>query len=827
MADEWRYWHSTQQDVYHDSTFCTTGNNIEEEYLCPGRGGRRRCRECARIDEEMGRVEDLPDLSGATFDRRLPDGTTRTFLWGVATAGQQVEGSLTKSDWASYTKSARQQARVHQIGELGATDLKLESPDPGTEHWKPEVFAAELDRAAALGLSAYRLSIEWSRVQPDAPAWATTWITDHKNKSTDDMNGEEPDPGAFDAAEFDPAALQRYAEMVDAVVERGMEPIVTLNHLALPAWVLKAPTRTVIVDLFGQIVNDSTVEDSVFWGTLRGWETRATIAAFLRYVRAVVSKLPEVGLWLTFNEPVSTLIGSCYLAGVWPPGFMGDGKKAVRVYERLIEAHTAAYDLIHELEPGALVGCSQWIAAAYPAPQTIAQKLLVGDNVAAKNQWEYFNSFYFLDAVTTGGQNKDVWRKTTPTVRDDWKGRLDFVALQYYRSAFVFHDIPLSLACPAAGGRFKLDVIRDESAEDYLKERLSNDLGWTIDPGGFYDVLMTFWKRYGLPILVTENGIAESEDRNRGPFIVAHLQSVLRAINDGVDIRGYIHWTITDNWEWTYDYQPFARFGLFTLERPTDAGDDTPTPFRRRITRGALAYSSIVSRARRAGAAIDGDLFAPLVTRFGSIEPTGRQLVHATEQSGGFWNGRWHDDSKFVLYLTRFTEDEWHGLIYDAAKDEWRRLADVQWTATNRSGGRLTFTDPSTNEQFAAETRRTHNASDPDLTGEAVGGAHAFKAERAALLNTFKRSSGPSDPIYVQLSRFEPDAPWHVAVASRFGPWQVATAVIVDDQAGVVAFTMPDGRDFKGRLQGGRLTGAFAGATTWAGRPLPDNLRFA
>jgi beta-glucosidase/6-phospho-beta-glucosidase/beta-galactosidase len=163
----------------------------------------------------------------------------------------------------------------------------------------------------------YRLSIEWSRVQPQRPAWARDWIEARKDRPIADsivvgqvvpgIGDEEPDPGAFDASEFDQAAIDHYREMID-LIDRGMEPIVTLNHMSLPDWVLKAPSKIVYAEVFFQTVNYSTVEDARFNGTLRGWETRATVAAYLRYVRVVVSALPKVRWWLTFNEPVSTMI---------------------------------------------------------------------------------------------------------------------------------------------------------------------------------------------------------------------------------------------------------------------------------------------------------------------------------------------------------------------------------------------------------------------------------------------------------------------------------------------------------------------------------------
>ena len=121
---------------------------------------------------------------------------------------------------------------------------------------------------------------------------------------------------------------------------------------------------------------------------------------------------------------------------------------------------------------------------------------------------------------------------------------------EYYRSVYIWHDVGFALACPSAGGRFTLDVKRDDSADAYLKERLSSDLGWTIEPIGLQDVLTDASMPYWLPLMITENGVAEIQDRNRAAFLVAHLQMILASIQSGCDVLGYVHWTIAnDDWE--------------------------------------------------------------------------------------------------------------------------------------------------------------------------------------------------------------------------------------------------------------------------------------
>ena len=92
-----------------------------------------------------------------------------------------------------------------------------------------------------------------------------------------------------------------------------------------------------------------------------------------------------------------------------------------------------------------------------------------------------------------------------------------------------------------------------------------NDLGWQIYPEGLYKIISRVWKCYGKPIIITENGIADRNDRYRPQFIIDHVDQVMRAKNDGTDVRGYFHWSLLDNFEWDKGYWP--RFGLYEVDR--------------------------------------------------------------------------------------------------------------------------------------------------------------------------------------------------------------------------------------------------------------------
>jgi hypothetical protein len=161
-------------------------------------------------------------------------------------------------------------------------------------------------------------------------------------------------------------------------------------------------------------------------------------------------------------------------------------------------------------------------------------------------------------------------------------------------------------------------------------------------------------REYGLPVIVTENGIAERDDCNRAPFIVAHLDELLRALTDGVDVRGYLHWSLVDNYEWHEGYRPGARFGLLSSNR--------------QLTGGALALHCVIARgstdrARRC---------------FGSFAADGRGVSAPDRSPGALWIGRWADGRDLVLYLAG-------GLTVILFDREWHPLSDVTWDASTRT----------------------------------------------------------------------------------------------------------------------------------------------
>ncbi len=203
----------------------------------------------------------------------------RGFLWGTATASHQVEGGNTNNQWWAWEQAGHTD---------GTSALACD--------WWGGRWREDFDRLAETHQNAHRLSVEWSRIQPDPDKW-------------------------------DEDALERYRSMLRGLRDRGITPMVTLHHFTDPLWIAE----------------------------FRGWDTEAIVPVFARFVRKTVEALKEYcSLWCTINEP-NTYVMLGYALGIWPPGGGGLGD-AIRVEANMARAHAAAYRLIHEIQPEARVG---------------------------------------------------------------------------------------------------------------------------------------------------------------------------------------------------------------------------------------------------------------------------------------------------------------------------------------------------------------------------------------------------------------------------------------------------------------------------------------
>jgi beta-glucosidase len=364
------------------------------------------------------------------------------FLWGASTAAHQIEGGNVGSDWWQ-----------REWGHLPGPPVEEPSGDAADSYHR---YREDMTLLAEAGLTAYRFSIEWARIQPER---------DYVSR----------------------AAIDHYRRMVDAARERGLEPMVTLHHFTNPVW----------------FARDG------------GWHRDAAVGEFARYVEAALPVLEDVQLVCTINEPnmVSVLAdpGVAFPSVGLPPGLPA-------VTDRLIAAHRAAMDLVRAA--GASGGWS--VATQAYQPEAGAEAI----------------------AAEYGASREDVFLDAA--AGDDWVG------VQAYTRTRIGPHGPLPIP---------------EGAERTLT-------GWEYYPPAVGDGIRNAWSRAGVPVYVTENGIATADDARRIAYTTGALQAVEACLADGVDVRGYLHWSALDNYEWG-SFRP--TFGLIAWDRETFARDPKPS----------------------------------------------------------------------------------------------------------------------------------------------------------------------------------------------------------------------------------------------------------
>lgn len=376
------------------------------------------------------------------------------FLWGAATSAYQVEGNNTNSDWWEWEKLNR---RV--------------SSGSACRHY--ELYKEDFDLAKSLNHNAHRLSLEWSRI--------------------------EPEQGKFSEQE-----LKHYRDVILALKERGLQPIVTLHHFSNPIW----------------------------FARLGGWENNLAAQYFLRFVERAVNELgDQVHYWIPVNEPMVYVYHS-YIAGFWPPqekSFF----KAKAVENNLVVACLKAYKLIHAIYKNRKltspsVGIAQNMQAFVACQATLKNKL------AVRLRDRLFN-FAFISRLTQ-------------------RRALDFIGVNYYSRSLI----------EVSRWGFK-HLLLDTCKNNHLPLP-KNSLGWDIYPAGLYELLLKL-KKYKLPVIISENGICTEDDNLRWDYIAGHLKNIHSAIEKGVEVSGYLYWSLLDNYEWDKGFTP--RFGIIEVNYST------------------------------------------------------------------------------------------------------------------------------------------------------------------------------------------------------------------------------------------------------------------
>jgi beta-glucosidase len=472
-----------------------------------------------------------------------PEGRS-PFLWGVATSGYQSEGGYNgkgqpHNNWAR----CEQRRRVMETGSAA-------------EFWMR--YEADFQRCQEMGLTAFRLGIEWARVQP-----------------TDQMKVSA-------APAFDRAALDAYGDRIAACRRYGLEPIITLHHFTHPGWL-----------------------------PLDAWLHPETIDAFETYVRVTVEHINRrlvddhhtdpIHWYITTNEP-NMLITNTYVTPQFPASGLHGLNAIPHAFSHLIAAHIRAYNAIHDLYaeqgwPCPKVSLNTYCSDIYWSEALIWDLLSLSPTeikpAQLPEQWAAAAESF--DVALAEGNipfRKDIpyrlgrllhrWAnamgrrlftvKSLQVCLQELEASprphpFDFVGLDYY-DPFAAHVLRLP-----SFSDFEFQV---KDFRGWLMSGITSKWwDWRSLPEGLYLFCKHYAETYHRPVLIAENGMAlrrkpdnsiattRRDQLHRSVFLEAHLEQVQRLLAEGISVMGYLHWSLTDNYEWG-SYTP--RFGLYSLD---------------------------------------------------------------------------------------------------------------------------------------------------------------------------------------------------------------------------------------------------------------------
>jgi len=455
---------------------------------------------------------------------KIPDTTfPKGFLWGAATAAYQVEGSPL-ADGAGPSI-------WHRFAHTPGTMANGDTGDVACDQYRR--FREDVALMRALGLQAYRFSVNWGRVLPEGT-------------------------GAVN-----PRGLDHYERLVDALLEAGIQPMLTLYHWDLPASL----------------------------GDRGGWTNPDVAGWFADYASVLYRRLDgRVKLWATLNEPWVVVDGG-YLHGTLAPGHRS-AFEAARAAHQLLRGHAAAvaaYRALGRHQIGLVVN----IEPKHPASEA-------PEDLAATRRADAYMNRQYLDGAMLGRYPEELpevfgeaWPGWAPAEVAALRTKVDFLGVNYYTRSVNRHD---PAAWPVRASPVK------QPAATYT------ETGWEVHAPSFTETLRWVKARYGdVPLYVTENGAAFPDPPRSPPdgiqddlriaYLREHLAAVHAAIAAGCDVRGYFVWSLLDNLEWAHGFS--KRFGIVHVDLETQAR--TPKASARFYSRVVATHGAALADGAPAG----------------------------------------------------------------------------------------------------------------------------------------------------------------------------------------------------------------------------------
>ncbi len=473
----------------------------------------------------------------------------KDFLWGVSNSGFQFEmGDSTgdnidpNSDWYIW---------VHDHSNIRKGLVSGDLPENGVDYWS--LYKKDHAIAKQMGLNAFRLGVEWSRIFPHS----TSSVKVQVEKASDGNIAKiDVDLSALDRLEklANQDAIAHYRDVIEDLRTNGFEVFVCLNHFTLPFW----------------IHDPITVRRTRLRMGPKGWVDENTIVEFTKYAAYMAWKWGDtIKYWATFNEPMVVAEGGYMISeSGFPPGLRDAFRTYRRVALHLVIAHARSYDIIKKYCRTANVGLINNVIPVMP----LSRKRI--SDVKAANYLNMIHNRLFVQAISTGWLDENLNEvKEKGEMEEYLRNRLDWLGVNYY-SRLVVKGREFILAKYIAGTTVIPSVVRgfgfaSKPCSKSIDGLLTSALGWELYPEGLLDALKAM-KEFGKPIYVTENGISDSEDLLRPRFLVEHLKVLDKAINEEkIDVRGYFHWALTDNYEWAKGFS--QKFGLYSVEKGTNS----------------------------------------------------------------------------------------------------------------------------------------------------------------------------------------------------------------------------------------------------------------
>ncbi|MGG7621570.1 glycoside hydrolase family 1 protein [Bacillus coreaensis] len=461
----------------------------------------------------------------------------KNFLWGAASAAYQVEGA--------WDEDGKGPSNWDLFVRIPGKTFKGTTGDVAVDHYHR--YKEDVQLMAEMGMKAYRFSVAWTRILPQG-------------------KGEVNEKG-----------LEFYDNLINELVKHNIEPVLTLYHWDLPQ---------ALQDEYG------------------GWESRKIIEDFTNYSNILFKRFGDrVKYWVSLNEQnIFTMLG--YQWAAHPPG-VKDDKLFYQVNHHANLANASVIKEFRKYVPNGRIGPSFAYSPAYAATSKPS------DILAAENA-EGFSSHWWMDVYAWGKYPEATWNYLeknglAPKVEEgDFEllkaGKPDFMGVNYYQTT-TYEENPLD---GVTEGHFntsgKKGTTKDRGIPGVFKTVKNDNLertnwDWNIDPVGLRIGLRRIQSRYGLPILISENGLGEYDkleendvvnDEYRIDYIRTHLVAIQEAISDGVEMIGYCVWSFTDLLSWLNGFQ--KRYGFVYVNQHEEGEHDL-----RRIKKKSFGwYKSVI-----------------------------------------------------------------------------------------------------------------------------------------------------------------------------------------------------------------------------------------